>query len=458
MKMAVSQQDRTDPLAPVADLVMQHCGMKLLPSRRHHLVSALRKLFGKVEIPDGEAVRKRLAEDPPLYKELLEHLLIPETYFFRDPQQFAFIRDEAIPRRRAERTSGTPLRLLSAGCSTGEEAYSLAIIAGLDTRNGPFEIIGADINTAALEQARTAVYGTRSFRGEGAEMTRPFLRSAGHNRFRLEDRITGKVGFRRLNLLNPGIAEPGGVPGNQDVVLCRNVLIYFTPEAIARAARLLYDLLAPGGYLITGASDPPLREFVPLETELSKSGIIYRRPYKPLTRTFGGRPAPVRVVQRTADETPRRNGKTAPSAKPPLSASRTSGRAQGSRQVDEARIAHSVHDGHGKQEDITPLDALFHHAMSLLEKGQTEQSERFFRKLLYMDQSLAVAHFARGTALLRLGRRKEAARSFRNALELTEREAEDRPLALIREETAGELAKAAQRQLTGLLEGKGAGE
>jgi len=167
---------------------------------------------------------------------LASHLTVGETYFFREPAHFEVIRHEVIPDVLRRRGPGHKLRVWSAGCASGEEAYSLAIAveeAGLADRA---HILGTDISRAALAAAREASYGTWSLRGVDDGLVRRYFRRAQDRRL-LDERISKRVAFEFLNLaLDAYPSVAAGVWG-MDLILCRNVLIYFDRQTIARVAR-----------------------------------------------------------------------------------------------------------------------------------------------------------------------------------------------------------------------------
>jgi chemotaxis protein methyltransferase WspC len=177
--------------------------------------------------------------------ELAGDLLVHETWFFRDPVVFTEI-------ERIARESGRRVRVLSAPCSTGEEAYSVAVSlieAGLSPDE--FEVLGVDVSAAALALARQGRYGRSSFRSQRREWESRFLVDDGEQKAVTQE-VRRSVRFERANLVEPGALSHEGV---FDVVLCRNLLIYLVPDARERVERLLGRLVAPGGTLFLGPAE-----------------------------------------------------------------------------------------------------------------------------------------------------------------------------------------------------------
>lgn len=181
--------------------------------------------------------------------EALKALLsVPESFFFRDKGQFDTIRSNILPviieKRRAEKR----LSLWSAGCSSGEEPYSLAILvreALPDYKSWDITILGTDIRDDLLEKARRGLYSEWSFRMVKPDETGAWFRRTGSYR-EVDPSIRQMVEFRKADLMGDGL------PGGMDLILCRNVFIYYKRKAVSEIAGRLASALAPGGYLITG--------------------------------------------------------------------------------------------------------------------------------------------------------------------------------------------------------------
>jgi chemotaxis protein methyltransferase CheR len=213
---------------------------------------------------------------------MVSHLTNNETYFFREQPQLDVFAGSVLRSLKERRTrSGEHcLRIASAGCSTGEEALTLAMIVfdsgqffwGWDAR-----VTGIDIDEAALEKARRGVYHSNSLRAVTPyELERHFVRDG--PTVSVKESIRKLVSFRGGNLLDPASWE--GLPP-LDAVFCRNVLIYFSDETIQRAVRLFHDVLAPGGYLFLGHAESLARvasAFLPIRFQ---GAIVYQRPENP---------------------------------------------------------------------------------------------------------------------------------------------------------------------------------
>jgi chemotaxis protein methyltransferase WspC len=174
---------------------------------------------------------------------------VPETWFFRGGPIFARLAQQA--RAAGMRSPGRVFRVLSAPCSTGEEPYSMALAlfdAGVPPASWAIDAI--DLSRRALERARRGVYGEPSFREPGLDRARHFRPAPGG--WEIDPAVRAAVRFRRGNLLDPGLLAG---EGPYDVIFCRNLLIYLTPEARGRVLVTLDRLLRPAGLLCTGPAE-----------------------------------------------------------------------------------------------------------------------------------------------------------------------------------------------------------
>lgn len=227
---------------------------------------------------DPDAVVKRVvAGDRRAIEELVEHSVVSETSFWRHPEQLT-----AVGRLAAARDE--PLSIWSAGCSTGEEPYSVAIAlleAGCGGRGD--RIVATDVSGRALQAARRASYGAHALRRLPPELTGRWFR--GVEGRRLHRDVRAMVSFRRHNLVADPLPE--GAPF--DVVLCRNVVIYFEPSAAAAVLYRLAGALRPGGVLVLGPVELPLASALDLEWLVDGGATLLRRRVESRPRPAGKR-------------------------------------------------------------------------------------------------------------------------------------------------------------------------
>lgn len=217
---------------------------------------------------------------PGELEQIADLLTTRETYFFREGYQLRTLTAEILPRLLRDR----PIRIWSAGCSSGEEAYTVAMLA-LETLGGrPFEVIGTDVAPAALAAAQRGVYDAHALRETpAAARDRWFVaeRGAGTgpagedlpDRWRVADEVRRWVSFSHRNL-----ATDAPPPGPFDVILCRNVIIYFALEAKKRLARTFFESLAPGGWLLLGHAESLVAVTRDFDLVTLSNDVVYRRP------------------------------------------------------------------------------------------------------------------------------------------------------------------------------------
>ena len=200
-----------------------------------------------------------------------------ETYFFRDHGQFDLLRLRLLPELIERRRGAKTLRLWSAGCASGEEAYSLAMLVDmlLPERDGwDIVILGSDIDEAALAKARHGHYGPWSFRMMPPTLRQRYFRHVGDG-WALDERVRCMVTFRIDDLI--GEPFPGGELQDMDLILCRNVFIYFGADAVSTTAGKLAVALCEGGYLMTGHTELIGHGVRNLQSKLFAEGVVYQR-------------------------------------------------------------------------------------------------------------------------------------------------------------------------------------
>jgi len=212
------------------------------------LPDAIRRAAGKLA-DDGERILLRAAHgEGNVVRALYQAVSVGETFFFRHPEQFAFIGRTMVPEWIAARKQR--INVWSAGCATGEEAYSLAAcLLDLVPRHVEVSILATDLLERNLASAREGVYGAWSRRPSGPMLHPIFEEKSSDSRMRIAPRVRGPVRFAQHNLLEAQNA------GSFDLILCRNVLVYFSPESARKAVGHLVAALAADGALLFGPMD-----------------------------------------------------------------------------------------------------------------------------------------------------------------------------------------------------------
>ena len=239
-------------------LVLEEAGIHLTDAKRALLVGRLGRRLRELGLTSYGEYLARVVEDDRERARMLDAIATNETRFFREPKQLDFLKDEVFPAWAREGALGTRprrVRVWSAGCSTGEEPYSIAMLL-LSAFPAGWElgVLATDLSTKALERARAGVWALE----RSAQIPPPFLRSfmlrgtgPEEGRMKAGRELRDLVTFRRVNLA----AERWDVEGTFDVVLCRNVLIYFDAAGKRRAVGRLLGHVAPGGYFLVGHAE-----------------------------------------------------------------------------------------------------------------------------------------------------------------------------------------------------------
>jgi len=262
----------------LTDLVAERFGLLFTGSRQEILCSRLRARLEALRLTEVREYYHYLRAHPEReseFEELARRLTNNETYFFRDPAQLDAVVGHVVP-MLAARYPGRPLRLLSAGCSSGEEAYSLAIKltdAGLELSGVRWSIDACDLNAARLEHAGRATYDGASLRACDEATLRHCFTPSGH-RHVLKERYRKHVRFFQANLAS---RTAGFGWGYYDVILCRNLLIYFSPAAFDRLVARFADLLPPGGFLVLGHSESLFERTRAFEPVAFPRTVCYKR-------------------------------------------------------------------------------------------------------------------------------------------------------------------------------------
>lgn len=239
-------------------LIENRLGLSCADWQAERLPSLLRERMSKAGFDDAVDYLDGLSRSGVGSAEigaLAESLTVGETYFFRESRQIDALLGFALPELLRGRAPGDPLRILSAGCSSGEEAYTLAIALRQflgETARYRVAITGIDMNPAAVRKARHAVYSAWSLRSTPDRIRNAWFIEAGQG-YRLREEIRSMVSFEERNLLTEDAVF--WRPGAFDVIFCRNVTIYFSPQATRAVVARIERALAPGGFLFLGHSE-----------------------------------------------------------------------------------------------------------------------------------------------------------------------------------------------------------
>lgn len=264
------------------DLIKDYCGVYFDDSSRYLIERRLTRRVLTHNLDNFRDYYRFLLYDKQKDEELsavMDILTVNETYFFREEGQLKALSEEIFKELNAAKRTTRRIRIWSAGCSSGEEPYTIAmlILEHGDLFEGwDIEVLGSDINQRVLQSARKGVYRKNSLRAiDDYYVKRYFTENDGL--FRINDNVRKLVNFSYLNLLDPFKTK---FVGTMDVVLCRNVLIYFHTDARKRVIENFYERLTDGGYLLLGHAESLMNISTAFTLKHLKNDMVYQRPKK----------------------------------------------------------------------------------------------------------------------------------------------------------------------------------
>ena len=410
----------------------------------------VRKRLRATGIPDSIQYLNLLDDaisGPAEWGKLETEITIGETFFFRYAEQFAALRDTILPEIIERKSATGRLRIWSAGCSTGAEPYSLAILVNeiLGERLGTWRvsIVGTDINDNFLDLARQAQFGKWALRSMPPEEKERYFLSVGKDQWQVRSEFRSLVRFEKHNLLSLLDGTSPLELTEFDLILCRNVLIYFHPDTVIRIVEALRERLAEEGWMLLGHAEPN-PAFSDLMQILNLPGTVAYRPgsgevspsalppaqSKPVLKDWAPLlPAPAPVKELKPQALPRSTGvptkpQIAPIPQAPdalldgIRALANSGDFSAAAALCQEALA------------IQPLNAPLHfyHGLTLQALGRPGEAESSFLKSIYLDKSFAMAHYHLGLLLLAEKRPGPGRRALTNAARIAAAMPDDRLL------------------------------
>lgn len=486
--------------ADVADLVRERTGLVFPDTRTIDVETTIRRTMARLRISEVDELLALLRDDARVRESFIADLTIGESYFQRDPAQFDLLRGRVLPELLRSRSADRPIRVWSAGCATGEEPYTVAMLFEEMDAADRSDIVGTDIARGRLVDAQRGLYSKWQLRSSQEQARRRYF--APHGRFfELSPRIRQRVDFRYLNLAEDSFPSLATGIWGMDVIMCRNVLIYFDAPTVERVAQRLIASLSEDGWLLLGASDPSISDMVECDVVLTDAGLAYRRRgaagaedirfasasthivSPATTETADIEPARATAVHTPPVDSPRTaalsvdspdSGPATAAASPTdaiveayarrdfelvqeLAAAATSAgtismaawtawvRAQANegRHAEAAETVTRAIDRLGASPEL-----LYLHAVVLLQSGHAADAAAAARRALYMDRSLVVAHLTLGEAQRRLDNMEGARRALRNAMSLLSSLEPGMIVTASDGETAGRLAELVRVKLS----------
>jgi chemotaxis protein methyltransferase CheR len=454
------------------DLLLSRAGLHYPERRRNDLAHGLSQAAATCGLASLTALYSGMAAGGTIWDMAIIQLTIGETYFFRNGAQFSALRERIMPDLLARRGPVRSLRLWSAGCATGEEPYSLAMtLADLLPPSAGWQvsILATDINTSFLERAREALYGNWSFR-ETPEATRERFFIPEGPRWRLRPELRRQVIFARLNLAEPSYPLVTNGTVALDLIVCRNVTIYFDEATTRQVAERFFAALAPGGWLVVGHAEPHAEIYQAFETHNVPGAVLYRKPLSaPAFVTLSaGKPA-------VALPPPHLSPMPSPLVQPGRDRGQGTGdRGQGAGEsraarpavpsrppepppdlLEPARVAANRGDWAAAQTMVEaalaaePLRAASHYLLGqiLEQRGELEAALSAYRRSVYLEPGWVLGSIGMANIWRQTGHQVEARRGLRSALYQLARLAPDTQVEGADGATAAELKAFVHTQL-----------
>jgi chemotaxis protein methyltransferase CheR len=452
---------------PLLAFLESRLGLSFSGPRRARLVAAIETQRASTGMSEDDFL-DAVSRPGRAFDRLVTEVTVGETSFFRDRMQCQLLREVVLPDLAAQLPGDAPVHVWSAGCATGEEPLTVAALAEQAGLGDRCAVVGTDVSARALDKARAGRYGRWSLRSATADERAAYFTEEDGG-YVVAERLLARTRFVQRNLLDG--APP---PGSFSLVLCRNVLIYLTREAIRRVADLLADALSPTGWLLIAAGDPPLPSPA-LVTVRTPYGVVYRRrpasaALPPATTLDERRERPGRRHRALSEAGPARTART--TAPPPAQAQRparapaeptptptpaTAAPTAGGGTDPAARIR-GLGDA-GRLDEACrvasealrdqPLDVELHYlaGVVLLEAGRLDEAAAAAASAVYLGGDLPAAHLLLGQVEHARGNTDRARRSFRNGSRLLAALPDDAPMALAPDVPPRHLAAVAARYL-----------
>ena len=421
-------------------LVAARLGLDFPENRQRDLEQGFLRAFCASSVAQPELYLNWLTTLPdgsPEWWRLAGHLTVGETYFFRDHSCFEALEQQVLPSIIASRRAEGVLRLRvwSAGCATGEEAYSLAILMDRllpDRSDWAVTILATDINPDALEKAQRAVYREWALRETSEQVRNLYFRRHGAEAFEVHPKIRALVTFAPLNLAGDGYPTLVTNTGAMDLILCRNVLMYFTCDAQQATAARLQQSLVTGGWLAVSPVEVSVNLFQTLVPVSFSEATFYRKESQPALSSQS-------IWQHALQATPQAESKLfdlpayeAPAVGPEPAATPAPHEQEAEillpspTDLQRAKVLAdqgNLEDALRLCESILARDRLDHEAYFLLaaiaqERGEIPAALGALRRVVYLAPNFAAAHFLLGGILLRQGQHKQGVRSMETVVRL----------------------------------------
>lgn len=385
------------------------------------------------------------------FNTLIGHLTVGETFFFRDKNLFQVLKDHVFPRLiRSRHENGKNIRIWSAGCCTGEEPYSIAMLIDQiipEIQDWEISIAASDINEMFLQKAKNGLYSSWSFRNVPVQIIEKYFQKPNKNHFKISAHLKKMVQFYQLNLIEK--QHPLLLSKDQDIIFCRNVLMYFTPLLRAQVIRRLINSLAEGGWLIVSPVETAFIQGPDLKVVQFSDSFLFQ---KELPGEENPRSIPSFLPSDYADKGTKRD-RNSQSLKQDIYQEALTLYKKGFYGESTQKLSSLLSSGQndneifllnaeamallgknfanlGKLDEARKwseraiysekLNPAYYYLLATIcqEQGHIQESIKFHKQALYLDPEFILAHFALGNLFMQEDRRRESKKYLHNALSL----------------------------------------
>jgi chemotaxis protein methyltransferase CheR len=471
-----------DPAFPrLKVLVIDTTGMEFYRDKDPDLARILAERMAEIGVADCGGyldLLQSLTQGKAEMDALIAELTIGETYFFRHKEQFDALRELILPEVIERNQMVRRLRIWSAGCATGPEPYSVAIMLerefGERIAGWHVTVLGTDINQKFLTRAREGRYDEWAFRTMSDSLRAACFERVG-SQWQIRSEFKRHVSFQYHNLIKSPFPSLADNIAGFDIIICRNVIIYFSQPTVEALVPCFRETLNDGGWLIMGHAEPNQRLFSSFRTVNTPGAVLYQRvdrpqdpppgpvaaapqlpislPKAPLLPAGRGplpAPPPVRRGRSSSPAKPVPPKLTPPSpAASPCDPSQSGCRLKVARELADSGQWEKAAAACDAIIAAVPLDAWahFYRAMVHEQLGEDEQCEKALRRAIYLDRRLVLPHYHLGLFLARKEDAAGAVRSFRNAQALLAGQADEHPVDPGEKITVGQMREAVAMHL-----------
>jgi chemotaxis protein methyltransferase CheR len=389
---------------------------------------------------------------------LIAEITIGETHFFRHMEHFDALRELVLPDLMKRNETSRRLRIWSAGCADGAEPYSLSILTkrdlGQQLAGWEVSIVATDINRRSLANAREGNFEDWCLRATPEDVKRNCFLQQG-KKWALASQYKEGVSFQFHNLVETPFPSILSNLSAMDLIVCRNVMIYFAPGLMQRMIRQFHDCLVPGAWLLVGPSEPNMTFFTSFHTVNAPGVTLYQKPVQatpsPVSNQISARLSALCPLPPLSKLPPHANVEAVvqPQAKEGVETTLVDIRCHLDRGDWEKAAA--CCERLLKTENLKSL-VHFQYALALEQLSRHDEAEQSLRRALYLDRQFVLAHYYLGILLLSRGHSRKAAQSFENTVKLLNSRCDTEVLADAGGITVAELKKVAQSQLEIIME------